>query len=61
MATGEVVNSFSCLSWLIFNHRQMSEYINNKEKTEETLRYHEDDLLPGGAGGLGDGYVCQVL
>ncbi|EME41478.1 hypothetical protein DOTSEDRAFT_176641 [Dothistroma septosporum NZE10] len=32
---------------------QMAEYINNKEKTEETLRYHEEDLQPDGVGGIG--------
>lgn len=35
----------------------MSEYLNNKEKTDETLKYHEEDLEPGGVGGLGDGSV----
>ena len=32
---------------------QMSEYLGNKEKTEETLRYHEEDLDEGGVGCLG--------
>lgn len=35
----------------------MSEYLHNKEKTDETLRYHQEDLEPGGVGGLGDGSV----
>ena len=34
-------------------------YLNHKAKTEETLRYHEEDLLPGGVGGLGDGTVLR--
>ncbi|KAK4498518.1 hypothetical protein PRZ48_011176 [Zasmidium cellare] len=38
---------------------QMSEYLNNKEKTDETLRYHQEDLEPGGVGGLGDGTVLR--
>ena len=32
---------------------QMSEYLGNKEKTDEALRYHEEDLQEGGVGGKG--------
>ena len=38
---------------VVNGYGQMSEYIGNKEKTEETLRYHEQDLDEGGVGGLG--------
>jgi acyl-CoA synthetase (AMP-forming)/AMP-acid ligase II len=38
---------------VVSGYGQMSEYIGNKEKTEETLRYHEEDLEEGGVGGLG--------
>lgn len=39
---------------------QMSEYLGNKEKTDEALRYHEQDLQEGGVGGL-DGRNGKVL
>lgn len=32
---------------------QMSEYLGNEEKTDEALRYHEQDLHDEGVGGLG--------
>ncbi|KAI5358245.1 Putative AMP-dependent synthetase/ligase, AMP-binding, AMP-binding enzyme domain, ANL [Septoria linicola] len=38
---------------------QMSEYLNNKKKTDETLKYHPEDLETGGVGGLGDGTVLR--
>lgn len=38
---------------------QMSEYLRNKKKTEESLKYHEEDLEPGGVGGLGDGTILR--
>ncbi|GIZ42151.1 hypothetical protein CKM354_000543000 [Cercospora kikuchii] len=38
---------------------QMSEYLNKKKKTDESLRYHPEDLEPGGVGGLGDGTVLR--
>lgn len=38
---------------VVSGYGQMSEYIDNKEKTEETLRYHKEDLNKGGVGGLG--------
>jgi mevalonyl-CoA ligase len=41
--TGEIVVS---------GYGQMKEYLGNKEKTEETLRYHKQDLEEGGVGGL---------
>jgi mevalonyl-CoA ligase len=44
--TGEIV---------VAGYGQMSEYIGNKEKTEETLRYHESDLQPCGVGPIKDG------
>ncbi len=38
---------------------QMAEYLRNKKKTEESLKYHEEDLEPGGVGGVGDGTVLR--
>lgn len=38
---------------------QMSEYLHNEKKTKEALQYHEEDLEPGGVGGLGDGTVLR--
>lgn len=34
---------------------QMAEYMCNEKKTAEALKYHEEDLEPGGCGGLGNG------
>ena len=38
---------------VVSGYGQMSGYMGNKEKTEETLRYHEQDLEEGGVGGEG--------
>ncbi|KAF2239480.1 acetyl-CoA synthetase-like protein [Viridothelium virens] len=38
---------------VVSGYGQMSEYLGNKEKTNEALRYHEQDLHEGGVGGLG--------
>jgi mevalonyl-CoA ligase len=38
---------------------QMSEYLRNEKKTKESLKYHEEDLEPGGVGGLGDGTILR--
>lgn len=38
---------------VVSGYGQMSEYIGNKEKTDETLQYHKEDLEEGGVGGLG--------
>ena len=52
-------NSGDVVSWgekgeiVVSGYGQMSEYLGNKEKTEETLRYHEQDLEERGVGGLG--------
>ena len=54
-------NSGEVLPWgekgeiVVSGFGQMSGYLFNKEKTEESLRYHEEDLEPGGVGGVGDG------
>lgn len=42
-------------AWTHPSLRQMAGYIGNKAKTEESLRYHVEDLEPGGVGGLADG------
>ena len=57
--TGEVLPWGERGEIVASGYGQMSEYLNNKEKTAEALRYHEDDLLPGGVGGLGDGTVLR--
>lgn len=57
--TGEVVPWGEKGEIVISGFGQMSEYLRNKQKTEESLRYHEEDLQPGGVGGLGDGTVLR--
>jgi mevalonyl-CoA ligase len=37
---------------VVSGYGQMSEYVGNKEKTDEALRYHEQDLDEGGVGPL---------
>jgi mevalonyl-CoA ligase len=37
---------------VVNGYGQMAEYIDNREKTEETLRYHKEDLEEGGVGGV---------
>ena len=57
--TGEVLPWGEKGEIVASGYGQMLEYLNNKEKTEESLRYHEEDLQPGGVGGLGDGTVLR--
>ncbi|SMY24531.1 unnamed protein product [Zymoseptoria tritici ST99CH_1A5] len=53
--TGEVLPWGEKGEIIASGYGQMSEYLNNKEKTDETLRIHQEDLEPGGVGPLGDG------
>ena len=57
--TGEVLPWGEKGEIVASGYGQMSEYLNNKEKTDEALRCHEEDLKPGGVGGLGDGSVLR--
>lgn len=57
--TGEVLPWGEKGEIVVSGFGQMSEYLRNEEKTKETLRYHEEDLMPGGVGGLGDGTVLR--
>jgi acyl-CoA synthetase (AMP-forming)/AMP-acid ligase II len=57
--TGEVVPWGEKGELVITGPGQMSEYLRNKKKTEESLKYHEEDLEQGGAGGVGDGTVLR--
>ena len=57
--TGEVLPWGEKGEIVVSGFGQMSEYLRNKEKTEETLRYHAEDLEPGAVGGLGDGTVLR--
>ena len=57
--SGEVVPWGEKGEIVISGFGQMSGYLYNKEKTEETLRYHQEDLEPGGVGGVGDGTVLR--
>ena len=58
-------NSGTVLPWgdkgeiVVSGFGQMFGYLHNKNGTKEALRYHEEDLEPGGAGGLGDGTVLR--
>ena len=53
-------NSGKAVPWgergeiVVSGYGQMAEYIGNKEKTEESLKYHDEDLDKDGVGGLGD-------
>lgn len=38
---------------VVNGYGQMAEYVDNKEKTDETLKYHKEDLEEGGVGGIG--------
>ncbi|ETN38730.1 uncharacterized protein HMPREF1541_06768 [Cyphellophora europaea CBS 101466] len=51
--SGEVVPWGERGEIVVSGYGQMSEYIGNKEKTEESLRYHKQDLEEGGVGGQG--------
>lgn len=57
--TGEVLPWGEKGEIVASGYGQMSEYLNNKEKTDEALRCHPEDLEPGGVGGLGDGTVLR--
>lgn len=57
--TGEVLPWGEKGEIVASGYGQMSEYLNNKEKTDEALRCHAEDLEPGGVGGLGDGTVLR--
>ncbi|KAK5065163.1 hypothetical protein LTR84_000999 [Exophiala bonariae] len=52
-------NSGKAVPWgekgevVVSGYGQMSEYLGNKEKTDEALRHHEDDLDERGVGGIG--------
>lgn len=59
--TGEVLPWGEKGEIVASGYGQMSEYIGNKQKTEESLRYHEEDLLPGGVGPLGDGSLRRWM
>ena len=57
--TGEVLPWGEKGEIVASGYGQMSEYLNNREKTDEALRCHPEDLEPGGVGGLGDGTVLR--
>jgi mevalonyl-CoA ligase len=38
---------------VVSGYGQMAEYIDNEEKTKESLKYHKEDLEEGGVGGVG--------
>ena len=57
--TGEVLPWGEKGEIVVSGFGQMSEYLQNEEKTKATLRCHEEDLQPGGVGGLGDGTVLR--
>lgn len=53
--TGKVVPWGEKGEFVVSGYGQMSEYLHHKKKTDEALRKHEEDLLPGGVGALDDG------
>lgn len=57
--TGEVLPWGEKGEIVVSGYGQMSEYLHNKAKTDEALRYHQEDLEPGAVGGLGDGTVLR--
>jgi acyl-CoA synthetase (AMP-forming)/AMP-acid ligase II len=57
--SGEVVPWGDKGEIVISGFGQMSGYLFNKVKSDESLKYHEEDLEPGGVGGLGDGTVLR--
>lgn len=57
--TGEVLPWGEKGEIVASGYGQMSEYLNNKEKTDEALRCHPEDLEPGGVGGLEDGTILR--
>jgi mevalonyl-CoA ligase len=59
--TGEVVPWGEKGEIVASGYGQMSEYLHNKKKTEEALRYHMEDLEPDGVGALGDGSLRKWM
>ncbi|KAK5720329.1 hypothetical protein LTR15_007603 [Elasticomyces elasticus] len=59
--TGEVVPWGEKGEIVVNGYGQMSEYLHNEAKTEEALRYHSEDLEPGGAGDLGNGRLRRWM
>ena len=57
--TGQVVPWGDKGEIVVSGYGQMSGYLGNKEKTDEALQNHSEDLQPGGVGGLGDGTVLR--
>jgi mevalonyl-CoA ligase len=57
--TGEVLPWGQRGEIVVNGYGQMSKYLGNEGKTDETLRYHPEDLRPNGVGGLGDGSVLR--
>ena len=51
--TGEILPWGDRGEIVVSGYGQMSRYLGNKEKTDEALRYHEQDLEDDGVGGLG--------
>ncbi|KAK3671672.1 hypothetical protein LTR78_008405 [Recurvomyces mirabilis] len=60
-------NSGKVLPWgekgeiVVSGYGQMAEYIHNKAKTEEALKYHQEDLEYDGVGALGDGSLRRWM
>lgn len=59
--TGEVLPWGEKGEIVVSGYGQMSEYIHNKQKTEEALKYHEEDLDPDGVGALADGQLRKWM
>ncbi|KAK3115785.1 hypothetical protein LTR53_004516 [Teratosphaeriaceae sp. CCFEE 6253] len=59
--TGEVLPWRERGEIVVSGYGQMSEYLHNKSKTEEALRYHEEDLEYGGVGDLGEGRLRRWM
>ncbi len=59
--SGEVVPWGEKGEIVVSGYGQMSEYLHNKQKTEEALRLHEEDLEYGGVGALGDGSLRKWM
>ena len=60
-------NSGEVLPWgekgeiVVSGYGQMSEYLHNRQKTEEALRHHQEDLDPDGAGAREDGSLRRWM
>ena len=59
--TGEVLPWGEKGEIVASGYGQMSEYLNNRGKTEEALRYHQEDLEPGGVGLARDGSLRRWM